>query len=96
MAIVASGVLVALWIVAAPHPALVGATVSSAAGVESSGGATQPRSKHRSLPDRAGTDPAVAAREVLQDQDFWWKRIEPRTIPTSGSRLFSWRCSNFH
>ena len=24
----------------------------------------------------AGVDPARAAREVFQDQDFWWKRIE--------------------
>jgi hypothetical protein len=31
----------------------------------------------------AGVDPAAAAREVLQGQDFWWKRIETRTVPTS-------------
>jgi hypothetical protein len=34
-------------------------------------------------PARTGADSARAAREVLQDQDFWWKRIEPRTISTS-------------
>jgi hypothetical protein len=28
-------------------------------------------------------DPARAAREVFEDQDFWWKRIEPKTISTS-------------
>jgi Domain of unknown function (DUF4129) len=37
---------------------------------------------------RAGTDPALAAREVLEDQDFWWKRIEIKTIPTSGIQAF--------
>jgi Domain of unknown function (DUF4129) len=31
----------------------------------------------------ANVDPARAAREVFQDQDFWWKRIEPKTISTS-------------
>ena len=31
----------------------------------------------------AAVDPAAAAREVLQGQDFWWKRIETRTVPTS-------------
>jgi hypothetical protein len=31
----------------------------------------------------AGADPALAAREVFQDQGFWWKRIEPRTASTS-------------
>ena len=38
----------------------------------------------------ARVDPAVAAREVLQDQDFWWKRIEQRsmTIPTTGIQAF--------
>jgi Domain of unknown function (DUF4129) len=34
-------------------------------------------------PADAGADPAGAAREVLQGPDFWWKRIEARTIPTS-------------
>ncbi len=28
-------------------------------------------------------DPARAARDVFQDQDFWWKRIEPKTISPS-------------
>ncbi len=38
----------------------------------------------------ARVDPGVAAREVLQDQDFWWKRIEQRsvTIPTTGIQAF--------
>ncbi len=31
----------------------------------------------------AGVDPAQAAREVLLDQDFWWKRVEPRSVSTS-------------
>jgi hypothetical protein len=31
----------------------------------------------------AGEDPARAAREVFQDQRFWWKRIEPRPVSTS-------------
>ena len=31
----------------------------------------------------AGSDPALAARDVFQDQDFWWKRIEPRPVSTS-------------
>ncbi len=34
-------------------------------------------------PGLAGVDPAVAAREVFQDQDYWWKRIETKTVPTS-------------
>jgi hypothetical protein len=29
-------------------------------------------------------DAALEAREVLQDQDYWWKRIEKKTIPTTG------------
>ena len=32
-------------------------------------------------------DPVLAARDVFQDQDFWWKRIEPR--PDSPSWLDS-------
>jgi hypothetical protein len=28
-------------------------------------------------------DPARAARDVFQDQDFWWKRIEQRSVSTS-------------
>jgi hypothetical protein len=32
---------------------------------------------------RAGLDAARAARDVLQDQRFWWKRIEPRTVSLS-------------
>jgi hypothetical protein len=28
-------------------------------------------------------DPARAAREVYQDQDFWWKRLDAKTVPTS-------------
>jgi hypothetical protein len=31
----------------------------------------------------AGADPVRAARDVLQDPDFWWKRIEHRTVSTS-------------
>ena len=31
----------------------------------------------------AGVDPAQVARDVLQDQDFWWKRVEPRSVSTS-------------
>ena len=31
----------------------------------------------------AGPDPALAAREVFQDQDFWWKRVETPTVSTS-------------
>jgi hypothetical protein len=31
----------------------------------------------------AGADPARAARDVFQDPDFWWKRIETRTVSTS-------------
>jgi Domain of unknown function (DUF4129) len=31
----------------------------------------------------AGPDPVLAARDVFQDQDFWWKRIEPRPVSTS-------------
>ncbi len=31
----------------------------------------------------AELDPALAAREVFQDQSYWWKRIEPRTVPLS-------------
>ena len=31
----------------------------------------------------AGVDPARAAREVLQGQDFWWKRIERPTVSYS-------------
>jgi hypothetical protein len=34
-----------------------------------------------SLP--AGADPARAAREVFQDPDFWWKRIERPRMSTS-------------
>jgi Domain of unknown function (DUF4129) len=34
-------------------------------------------------PGPPGVDPAVAAREVFQGQDFWWKRIETKTVPTS-------------
>ncbi len=30
-----------------------------------------------------GVDPARAARDVFQDQGFWWKRIEPRTVSLS-------------
>ncbi len=31
----------------------------------------------------AGSDPVLAARDVFQDQDYWWKRIEPRPASTS-------------
>jgi hypothetical protein len=31
----------------------------------------------------AGLDPVRAAREVFLDQDFWWKRIVRRQVPTS-------------
>jgi hypothetical protein len=31
----------------------------------------------------AAADPVLAARDVFQDQDFWWKRIEPRAVSTS-------------
>ncbi len=31
----------------------------------------------------AGVDPARAAQEVFQSDDFWWKRVEPRTVSTS-------------
>jgi hypothetical protein len=31
----------------------------------------------------AGVDPARAAHDVFQDQSFWWKRIEPRTVSLS-------------
>jgi len=31
----------------------------------------------------AGLDPVLAARDVFQDQDFWWKRIEPRPVSPS-------------
>jgi hypothetical protein len=34
-------------------------------------------------PEPPDVDPAVAAREVFQDQDFWWKRIETKTVSTS-------------
>jgi hypothetical protein len=30
-----------------------------------------------------GLDPAQAAADVFQNSDFWWKRIERRTVPTS-------------
>ena len=33
-------------------------------------------------------DPALAAREVLADQDYWWKRIERRTVPATGVQAF--------
>ncbi len=35
-----------------------------------------------------GIDPTLAAREVLQDPDFWWKRIERRTMPATGIQSF--------
>jgi len=31
----------------------------------------------------AGSDPDLAARDVFQNQDYWWKRIEPRPVSTS-------------
>jgi hypothetical protein len=31
----------------------------------------------------AAVGPARAARDVFQDQDFWWKRLEPRTVSVS-------------
>ncbi len=31
----------------------------------------------------AAADPVLAARDVFQDRDFWWKRIEPRAVSTS-------------
>ncbi len=31
----------------------------------------------------ASVDPARAAHDVFQDQNFWWKRIEPRTVSLS-------------
>ncbi len=31
----------------------------------------------------AGVDPGLAARAVFQGPDFWWKRIEPRTVSAS-------------
>jgi Domain of unknown function (DUF4129) len=34
-------------------------------------------------PGLSGVDPAIAARDVFRDQDFWWKRIESKTVPTS-------------
>jgi hypothetical protein len=34
-------------------------------------------------PGGTGVDPARAARDVFQDQSFWWKRIEPRPVSTS-------------
>jgi hypothetical protein len=37
---------------------------------------------------QADTGPAVAAREVLSGPDFWWKRIERKTIPSSGIQSF--------
>jgi hypothetical protein len=37
-----------------------------------------------SLPWEADeNDPARAARDVFQDQDFWWKRIEQRSVSSS-------------
>ncbi len=36
----------------------------------------------------ARIDPAVAARQVLEAEDFWWKRIEQKTIPTTGIQAF--------
>jgi hypothetical protein len=34
-------------------------------------------------PGPPGADPTAVARDVFQDQDFWWKRIETKTVPTS-------------
>jgi hypothetical protein len=34
-------------------------------------------------PGPAGADPAQAARDVLRDQEYWWKRIEARPVSTS-------------
>jgi Domain of unknown function (DUF4129) len=36
----------------------------------------------------AGVDPARAARDVFQDESFWWKRLEPRLEPRTVS--LSW------
>ena len=36
----------------------------------------------------ARIDPVLAARQVLQDQDFWWKRIEQRKMPATGIQGF--------
>jgi Domain of unknown function (DUF4129) len=36
----------------------------------------------------ARTDPGAAAREVLAGEDFWWKRIETKTVPTTGLQAF--------
>jgi hypothetical protein len=30
-----------------------------------------------------GVDPVRAAREIFQDQAFWWKRLEPRPVSSS-------------
>jgi hypothetical protein len=41
----------------------------------------------------AGIDPARAAREVFQDESFWWKRVEAPTMPQIP--WFSWLQSIF-
>ncbi len=35
-----------------------------------------------------GVDPAVAAREVLGGEDFWWKHIEQKTVQLTGPLAF--------
>jgi Domain of unknown function (DUF4129) len=78
----------ALWMAPARSPALAAAPFSGRVGTDSSGG--RDAAAHEGSPPsgRAGADPALAAREVLADQDFWWKRIERKTIPTSGIQSF--------
>lgn len=46
-------------------------------------GAGPPRSLAAAPLTSRAVDPARAAREVFQDPDFWWKRIDSRTISTS-------------
>jgi hypothetical protein len=87
-AIVALAVAGPVWLSWSPLTPLTGATVSAQAGAASERDAGTTAQEGSPSSTRAATDPAVAAREVLEDQDFWWKRIERKTIPTSGIQSF--------
>ena len=80
-ALVAAG---GLGLAAAGSAARAGAT---AGGMQGVGGAGKPSGAADALV-RAGTagraDAGLTAREVLQGEDFWWKRVERVTVPTSG------------
>jgi hypothetical protein len=79
-----------MWIVLVSGPLLAAAAFAGGRGLAGSGpgefATVDGAAEHARVSARV--DPALAAREVLADQDYWWKRIERRTVPATGVQAF--------